>query len=203
LENFFEWVVQHAEYSHWFLFGAILLAGINIPISVDLLMMFACFLAATIVPQCMWHLYLAVFLGCYLSAALGYWIGRLLGNKLKGYRWFNQLVSEKRIEKVQLFYNKYGFWTLIIGRFIPFGVRNCIFISTGLSRLSFIKFALWDLMACFIWSSLLFYLFFTLGKHLSFDFTYSKKLHFIGISIFSTLVIGLSFWYYRKKKSAI
>ncbi len=196
---FFECVLQHAEHAHWFFFGATLLAGINLPISIDLLMIFASFLAATVIPEHLWHLYFAMFLGCYLSACLIYWTGRVLDKKLKKYKWFNRIASQERVEKIKNFYLKHGFWTLLVGRFIPFGVRNCIFISTGLSRLSFIKFALWDFIACFIWSSLLFYLFFTFGKNYSMLLSCSGTLSIIIILIFSAAVIGF-IWYYRRKK---
>lgn len=195
------WILQHAEYAHWFLFGAILLAGMNIPISIDLLMIFAAFLAAVIIPDHLWHLYLAMFLGCYLSAFLGYWMGRLLGHKLKKYHWFNRIASEKRMNIIKAFYLRYGFWTLLIGRFIPLGVRNCIFILTGASRMSFIKFALWDLVACFTWSSLFFYLFLRLSKRYPLMMTYPKT---IGILIFGAFFIAviIFFWHLRGKKSA-
>ena len=38
------------------------------------------------------------------------------------------------------FYKKYGALTLVIGRFIPFGVRNAIFLTSGISKMPFAKF---------------------------------------------------------------
>lgn len=37
MEALIEWVLSHAEHAHWYIFGAILLAGFNIPISADIL----------------------------------------------------------------------------------------------------------------------------------------------------------------------
>lgn len=202
MESLIEWILSHAEHAHWFLFVTILLAGFNIPISADILIVVAGFLAATIIPEHVWHLYLSIFLGCYFSAWIAYWFGRLLGNRFCQYRWFQKLIPPQRLEKIGRFYSKHGFWTLMLGRFIPFGIRNCIFMSSGISKLSFIKFALWDLIACFTWTALSFYAFFSLGQHYHQVFSHLKIINIIIFLAFSVTVIGF-IWYKRKKKAAI
>ncbi len=202
MDSIVAWITQHAEHAHWYIFVAILLAGFNIPISADILIIGAAVLAATIIPDHVWHLYLSIFLGCYFSAWIAYWLGRLAGKKLCRFRWFQKIFPIHRVEKIQKFYHKHGLWTLIIGRFIPFGVRNCIFMSSGISRVSFLRFALLDLPACLIWSSLAFYLFFSLGKNFQ---TLVNHLKIVNISIF--LAFGVTvitiLWYKRRKKTVI
>jgi hypothetical protein len=58
------------------------------------------------------------------------------------------------MDKVKKFYEKKGVFAFIIGRFIPFGVRNALFMSSGMSRLPFYQFVLWDAIACAAWSSI-------------------------------------------------
>lgn len=194
MHSLIEWISHHAEHAHWFLFGAILLAGINIPISVDVIIILAGFLAATMIPDHFWHLYGAIFLGCYFSAWIAYWFGRLLGDKFSRFRWFNRIVPQARLQKIQRFYGKHGFWTLIVGRFIPFGIRNCIFMSSGISRISFIKFALWDCFACLLWSSLAFYCSFTLGHNYHLLLQHIKIINITIFAAFSVTVIAV-IWY--------
>ncbi len=201
MEALIQWISGHAPYAHWFIFGAILLAGFNIPISADLLILVGAFLAATLVPEHTIHLYLSVFLGCYFSAWAAYWLGRLAGKKLCAYKWFSTLFSQERLKKTQKFYEKHGFWTLLIGRFIPFGVRNCIFMTSGMSRLSFVKFALWDLVACFIWSTLYFYLFYLLGQNYQAVYSYLKTVHLFIFGAFGVTLIAF-IWDKRRKKFA-
>ena len=201
MEAIIQWVLGHAEQAHWFIFGAILLAGFNIPISADILIVLSGFLAATVVPDHLLHLYLAIFLGCYFSAWIAYWFGRLLGKRFCRYRWFSKLMPPARLEKIQLFYRKYGFWTLLVGRFIPFGVRNCIFMSSGMSRVSFLKFALWDLFACLTWSTTSFYIFYILGQNYERLFNHLKTLNMFIFLAFSVTVITV-IWYKRRKKRA-
>lgn len=202
MESLIAWLLEHAPYAHWYIFAAILLAGVNIPISVDVLIVGAAVLAATLVPEHLWHLYLAIFLGCYFSAWIAYWFGRLLGKKLLRYGWFQRFFHLERREKIQRFYKKHGFWTLMLGRFIPFGIRNCIFMSSGMSHVPFLRFALWDLPACFIWSALSFYLFFTLGKNFQVLLNHLKIVNIIIFLAFGVTVITL-LWYKRRKKTAV
>lgn len=202
IDGMIDWIVQHALHAHWYIFLAILLAGFGIPISVDILVVIAGFLAATIAPEHFWHFYGAIFIGCYLSACIAYWIGRLLGKKLCGWKSFSRLFPPQRLEKIQHFYARYGFWTLFIGRFIPFGVRNGIFMSSGMSRVPFLKFALRDLVSCFIWSTVAFYSFWTLGHNYQLLMSHLKLVNAIIFGAFSVTVIGY-IWYKRRKKPAI
>ena len=199
METLIAWITEHASHAHFFIFFAILLAGFNIPISADLLILTSAILAATIIPEHTIHLYLAVFLGCYFSSWIAYWLGRLAGNKLAKFRWFSKLLSEERLAKTQKFYEKHGLITLLVGRFIPFGVRNCIFMTTGMSKLSFTKFILWDFIACLTWSLVTFSLFYKLGENYQFVYTHLKTVNIIVGSAFGVTLIGV-IWYKRSKK---
>ena len=115
MDKFFEFVIQTAHLAHWFIFGGIILAGMNIPISADLLVIIASVLAATVVPEHTILLFLSVFLGCYFSAWVAYWIGRKFGPKLMRWRFFQKILSVEKIEKMRIFYEKRGLMALIIG----------------------------------------------------------------------------------------
>jgi membrane protein DedA with SNARE-associated domain len=199
MDSLTELISHHAPQAHWYIFIAIILAGFNLPFSADLLILIAAVLAATIVPENMGLLFGSVLLGCYLSAMCAYWIGRLLGSKLAGTKFFSRLLPPLRLEKIRKFYEKWGFWTLILGRFIPFGVRNCIFMSSGMSKLHFGKFILMDALACTLWCSLLFSLFFVLGQTCETLWLHLKALNLLIFAAFSVTVIGL-IWYKSRKK---
>jgi membrane protein DedA with SNARE-associated domain len=199
MDAFLSWISAHAAHAHWVIFGAILLAGFNIPISADLMIIAGAFLAATVIPEHTPHLFIAVLAGCYFSAWIAYGVGRFAGKKLCKVSWFSKLISAERLAKTQKFYEKYGLLTLLIGRFIPFGVRNCIFLASGMSRLQFWKFALWDLVACSVWCSLSFYLFYTVGQNYQALHGHLKMINIILLSVFAVSLIGV-IWYKRRKK---
>src|SRR3989338_8736419 len=165
MDSLFQFILSHAGYAHWIVFGALMLAGLNVPISEDLMIITSALLAATVVPENTEKLFIAVFLGCYLSDWVSYWIGRSLGRKLWQVRWFAKTVDEKRLTQIQQYYEKYGFWTLLLGRFIPFGVRNCLFLSAGMGKMPFSKFLLSDGIACICSNTALFTLTYSLGKN--------------------------------------
>lgn len=194
-----EFIANHAPYAHWWIFGAILLAGLNVPISIDALIVVSAMLAATVVPEHTHLLYLAVFVGCCFSAWIAYSIGRFLGPQLLKIKWFSKILPPRRMEKVRSFNQRYGLWTLIVGRFIPFGVRNCIFMTTGISKIPFTTFILRDLLACFIWSTTCFYIYFTLSQNYTALIGWVKTFNVAIFAVLAVTVIGL-IWYKRRKK---
>lgn len=200
MDTLIEFILQHAHHAHWYIFTGIVLAGINFPFSVDLLMMFGATLAATIVPDKLTHLYLSVFIGCLISAWLSYWFGRAVGPKMMQWRFFNKLLGPEKLEKIKKFYAKYGLWTLIVGRFIPFGVRNCIFMTTGMSHCSFRQFALRDSVACLIWTASCFPVYYLLGKNVEVLYNHVKTLNLVVLPIGAVALLGI-IWYKKRKRS--
>ncbi len=200
MNTIFEFVIQHAHLAHWFIFGAIILAGMNIPISADLMVISAAVLAATVVPENLVLLFLSVFLGCYFSAWVAYWIGRKFGPKLMHWRFFKKLLNEEKVEKMRAFYAKHGLLTLIVGRFIPFGVRNAMFMSAGMSKMPFSKFIIRDALACLIWASSAFTFFYFVGQNHIVLYQYVKTFNILIFAAFAVTVITY-IWYKQRKKS--
>lgn len=194
-----EFIIKNSSYAPWLAFGSILLAGLNLPISVDLIVILSAFLAATMIPEHTFSLYISLLFGTYFSAWIAYWMGRKLGRKLLKIKWFSKILHRERLVKVAAFYEKHGFLTLFIGRFIPFGIRNCIFMTSGMSHSHFGKFALRDLIGCFTWVTLYYYAFYNLGLNYQTLLSHIKMVNLTIFSVFSVTVIGL-FWYKKRKK---
>lgn len=200
MNEFLQWVELHAQHAHYALFGAALLAGLNVPISIDLLMIISAVLAATIIPSHLLHLFLAMFIGCALSAWLAYWMGRLVGPKLLRIRFISKVLSPKRMKKIRTFYDKKGSFALILGRFIPFGVRNGLYMTSGMSKMSFPKFILWEGIACSVWSLATFTLYYNLGKNIPALYSRVKMINILIFAALSVTVIGI-IWYKKKKNT--
>jgi membrane-associated protein len=200
MEKIISIISEHAHQAHWYIFFSIILAGFNIPISIDLLLVLSAFLAAAIIPEHTVHLFLSCILGCWCSASVAYWVGRLLGPQLCKMPFFSRLFNVQRQEKMKVFYKKYGIRTLIVGRFIPFGVRNCIFMSSGMSRMHFGKFVLIDALACSLWCSIAFSIFYFLGQNYQVIWHYLKTFNIFVFGAFSVTVIAIV-WYKNRKKA--
>ncbi len=191
-----DFILAHEIWTPWIIFGSIVLAGLNIPISIDLMLILVAVLAATHLAHIKLILFVSFFVGCCISAWVSYLLGRNLGGRL-----LTKFVSETKIARMNSYFEKYGIATLIVGRFIPFGFRNCLFMTSGLSKMSFLKFAITDFFACLIWSTLFFTLFYHLGQN--FDLL-KEQLKWINIGIFvafSVTVIGIFCYKYKKSRS--
>lgn len=191
MDQLIQFILDHAVHAHWLIFGALILAGFNVPISEDLMIIISGLLAATAVPENTLYLFIGVFLGCYISDWISYWIGRILGPKLWSIKWFAKTIHPNRLDQAHRFYQKYGFWTLMIGRFIPFGVRNCLFITAGMGRMPFSKFLLSDGIACIISNTALFSVTYALGRNYQILFSYLKTFNIAIFSVFIVTIIGV------------
>jgi membrane-associated protein len=200
MDTLIQFLFDNAHYAHWMIFGALMLAGFNIPISEDLMIILSAVLAATVVPENTIILFVTVFLGCYLSDWVCYWIGRKFGPKLWQMKWFAKTVNKKKLDLIHNYYEKYGFWTLLIGRFIPFGVRNCLFLTAGAGKMHFGKFILSDGIACIISNTALFTLAFYAGRNHEELLQFIKTFNIFLFILFLVLIIGL-IWYKRKTPS--
>lgn len=193
-------IFEHAQHAHWIIFGALMLAGLNVPISEDLMIIISAILASSVIPKNTFILFAAVFLGAYISDWVVYWIGRVLGIKLWKNKWFKKTMPKRKLSKIKLFYKKYGFFTLLIGRFIPFGVRNCLFLTAGMTRMNFVKFIISDGIACFCSNIVLFTIAYSIGKNYTTLFHYVKKVNIFIFVLFIFTIISFICYYKKKKK---
>ena len=196
-----ELILPHIAYTPLIAFCLILLAGMNFPISTDVIVVISAFISGSIATHLTLPLYLSILFGAYFSAWISYWFGRLIGNYMLQFSIFQKMFPLARLKKIETFYQKRGFLVLLIGRFIPFGTRNCIFMSAGLSKANFAQFALRDAIACPVWATTLFFLFYSLGANYELLIHYLKTFNII---VFTAFVIGaISIIWIRKRRQRI
>jgi len=177
---------------HFISFFLLLLAGFNLPVSEDIVFIVSAAIASSIVPENTIQIFIGCFVGAYFSDIIAYSIGRFGGNKLLKINLFKKMMPEDRIITIEKYFEKYGKKTLFFGRFIPFGVRNVMFISAGLIRMKPIKFLLIDLLALCFTSTILFSLGYSFGNKYKLIFPYLNRYKIVVFSIF-LLVIALIF----------
>jgi membrane-associated protein len=191
IEPLLLWLCEHAENAHWIIFWMLVIAGFSLPISEDLLLIASGVLASTIMPERTVHLFFAALLGSYLSDWIAYGIGRGLGSKIYAMKWF----ARAKKERLEAFYQKYGFWTLMVGRCIPFGLRNGIFMAAGAGKMPFGRFLLIDGLACLLFSTCLFYLAYVGGQNyeILYKYVYQAGVIVLAIIAFSVLFFWLKY----------
>lgn len=106
-----------------------------------------------------------------LSSTLGSWIGAeilyYLGYTLQPMKFERFLIKMrfdlKYIEKTNLWFNRYGIFTVFICRFIPI-IRSLISIPAGMTKMKHLPFTIYTVLGSLIWNSILIYIGRILGK---------------------------------------
>ena len=196
VESLLEFIHAHVDQAPYLIFGLLLLAGFGLPVSEDVMLLASALLAFKH-PDQLAPLFTGVFLGAWFSDFICYtFLGRYLGNKVFQIKFFSKLVNQNHIEKVGRFYQKYGVIVLLIGRFIPFGVRNALFFTAGLSKMNAWKFALTDFFACLLSCGTYFYLYYTFGERAVDSVQKSNQV----LLFLLPLAMLVCWFYYRRKK---
>ncbi len=204
IESLLHYICEHAHHAPWIIFFLLLLSGLNIPISEDMMLLGGGAIANTCFQDHVWQLYIWIFLGCYLSAWEGYWIGRLLGPKLYQITFFKKIITPGRMEWLRSYYAKYGIFTFIIVRFCPGGVRSALFMSSGLTKMPFPLFMIRDGFACLLSSSIIFSVGYHFAENIDTIFLYLKRYSLLFFALFfvalTTVLIYYGYLYYLKRE---
>lgn len=84
-----------------------------------------------------------------LGNIAGYWFGRKAGEKLYAKK-DSLLFRKKHLQTTQLFYEKHGGKTLILGRFLPI-IRTFAPILAGVIKVDFKVFMIYNILGAFAW----------------------------------------------------
>ncbi len=195
MESLLSWLHEVGPHAPWIIFALLVVTGFSLPVSEDVLLLASGVLASTILPEYTVELFCAAYFGSFIADCIAFGLGRMVGDRI------NQLKSQDKIQRVRMFYKKYGVLTLFVGRLIPFGIRNAIFMTAGAAKMRFYKFLISDGIACLGFSSLLFYLAYSCGKNYE---SLSTSVHqtsaFVGATILLLVAIGALVYYLKKRK---
>lgn len=140
------------QYGYWIVFVGILLDNAGLPLPGELLLIALGALAR--------GGDLDLGLGVLIAAAaamsgdsVGYWLGRLWGDRLLHAYCRVTLGSQKCVQKAVAFYHLRGPVAVVFGRFVV-GVRAFLFPLAGSARMPYARFLLFDCFGALIWSGL-------------------------------------------------
>ena len=180
------WLSRYTEYFPFAAFFALMLAGLNVPISEDLIIITGALLCRgnreQLIPT-----FAALFLGVIISDYFPYFIGKYIRKGTGKMRFLNFLVPPGSMEKMYHYLERFGIFTFIVCRFIPFGVRNTLFMTSGLFGLRLRRYVLYELTAATISVSTLFFLVYYFGESIK------KPFHVVGVVLFVMLASAVTF----------
>ena len=198
MESLLLWLCEHGQNAPLIIFGLLIVTGFSLPVSEDLILISSGVLASTILPEYTLQLFCAAYFGSFISDCIAYGLGRMVGDKAY------KMKTASKMHRMAAFYKKYGVLTLFVGRCIPFGIRNGIFMTAGAAKMKFYKFFISDGIACFIFSATLFYLAYSCGKNYE---ALAASVHqtgvLVGICLLVCLLLAGSYYFIAKRKKPI
>lgn len=157
LDRFFDpaWNLQH-QFQIWGVIVFVLVTtGVGLPTPEDIWLMLAGFSAYKQAgDQFVWWAYVLAFFVCTVSNLIGdslaWGMGKRWGFGIRNrFKFMKRMLTDKRIRKVQGWFDNYGNWTVFMGRQVA-GVRFVTFFTAGTMRMPLRKFVFYDFLGCFI-----------------------------------------------------
>ena len=178
--------------------GTGLLIGAFIPFITGDSLVFAAGLVAASFPETIniWALSLGIGLFAWLGDQVGYTLGRHFGRPYLDKR--QGAIIQSAISKAEKFYQAWGWWAVVIARFIPMA-RVLIPVIAGIGKMNYYKFFSANLVGAVVWGmglSLAGY--FAASIPLVKDATYILAV----LVIAASLVAGIRSWYKNNKSKA-
>lgn len=202
MDTIFSYVCEHAHHAPWILFCLLLLSGFSLPISEDLILIGGGALASTCIPDHTVRLYLWLLFGCYGSAWIAYWIGRFFGPHILEISYLKSVITKNRVKQLNRYFSKFGLLTFIVGRFCPGGIRNALFMTSGMTKMPFYLLVLRDGLAALLSSSILFSIGYHFGKHFdTIKYYFHEYTHWFFIIFIFFIMVTLFFLWYNHRSN--
>ena len=163
------------------------------PLPSELILPFAGYLALKGVFN-IWIVILCGAIGSLIGSLISYYIGFYGGERLvrKIGKYF--LLEVEDLEWTESWFKKKGEKTIFISRFIPI-VRHLISIPAGIGKMNLKKFMIYTFTGAFLWSAILTYAGYYLGKN--WEYVHDKT---IIIAIVVIILIGALIFYFILKR---
>ena len=182
----FDVINQYIDFFPLLALVCLLLAGLNIPMSEDLIIITGAILCHKD-PDILIPTLLALYTGVIVSDFMVYWIGTRIRKGVSKNKTVTRVLTKKRFDTLHYYLDRFGIFTFIVCRFIPFGVRNGLFMVSGILNLRLRIFALYDITAATISVNTLFFLVYFLGEQIE------KPFKTAGVILFCVLVGAAGF----------
>lgn len=170
-----------------------------IPIPSEITMTFGGYLASI----AKFNIYFLIFVGAFanlIGSWLAYWLGywgekTVILNLIRKYGKY-VLISEHEFERSEKWYRNYGEAITFFSRVLPV-VRTFISLPAGIARMNFWRFTLFTFLGSLIWSALLAYVGYVLGKNWNSLHPYYQKFEYLIIG--GIVLLGLYYIWHKYK----
>ena len=178
--------------------GTGLLIGAFIPFITGDSLVFAAGLVAASFPETIniWALSIGIGIFAWLGDQVGYTLGRHFGRPYLDKR--QGAIIQSAISKAEKFYQAWGWWAVVVARFIPMA-RVLIPVIAGIGKMNYYKFFSANLVGAVVW-----------GMGLSLAGFFAASIPFVKdatyilavLVITASLVAGIRSWYKNNESKA-
>ena len=178
--------------------GTGLLIGAFIPFITGDSLVFAAGLVAASFPESIniWVLSIGIGIFAWLGDQVGYTLGRHFGRPYLDKR--QGVIIQSAISKAEKFYQAWGWWAVVIARFVPMA-RVLIPVIAGIGKMNYYKFFSANLVGAVVW-----------GMGLSLAGYYAASIPLVKdatyiiavVVIAASLVAGIRSWYKNNKSTS-
>jgi len=182
------------------IFGLMAAESALIPIPSEVTMCLAGYLASV----ARFNIYLVILVGALANlfgSILAYWLGywgedHVIRQLIKKYGKY-LLMTEHEYERSERWFRKYGEKITFFSRILPI-VRTFISLPAGVAKMNFWKFSFFTFFGSLIWSGLLAYIGFVLGKNWYTLSGYYRKFEYL--IVFAVLALGIYYIVHKLQK---
>ena len=142
----------------------------------------------------------AVF-GAFINYFLALWLGRPIIYKFAESKLGHfLLLSSKKIEKAENYFNDHGKVSTFVGRLIP-GIRQLISIPAGLAKMNLLSFTFYTFLGAGIWNVILALLGYLAHGQSDLIDKYSHEIGYIIVAIILLIVLFYVIKYFIKRRT--
>jgi membrane protein DedA with SNARE-associated domain len=190
------------EYGYAGIFFYLILGIVGLPLPDEITMTFLGYLTS-IGHLDLIYTYLSALSGAICGITISYGLGNRFGYPLLKKHGRKIFITRRRLRIAQMLFRKYGSWLLFIGYFIP-GVRHITAYIAGISRLPFIRFAVYAYVGAIFWCAVFIGLGYIFGANYKVVFAIIHRygVHLLWIVLLVTLFgLGWYLWNRYQNKS--
>ena len=139
--------------------------------------------------------------GILLGDLLCFSLGRGLGPGILKWRWVQRVITRKRQDRAEEFFDRYGNWSIFIARFFA-GVRIVMYFSAGMSRkISYWRFLLMDFLGVLVSVPISVWIGFKIVKELDDIQNARSRLGPFQLILVAAIAVGLVVWFVLARKT--
>jgi membrane protein DedA with SNARE-associated domain len=146
-----------------------------------------------------WPVYISTTLGSVAGFITMYWLAVHFGYQFIHHKTSSKLFKEKYINKVKIWFSKWGYWVIFANRFLS-GTRSVISLFAGLFHLNPLLVLILALASAAIWNGGLIFAGLLVGKNWQIIVTIITRYNQVIIILLFVIVIVL--FIYKKRKKA-